>query len=164
MEVLEAIAAVNSVAKLSYVLGSQIYEIAQLAYNSKKIPEQLQLEISSFQGFLNLVTTVELSIKHRCPQNEDSPVISYMKTQGVLEQVQTECKQLTDAIACQQNDISTYRAKLGPDPRLRHRLVTAYKWRTKLGPKTYSLHPMIERLKTSLHLVMNIIHLEALQQ
>ncbi|KAK3401441.1 hypothetical protein B0T20DRAFT_114870 [Sordaria brevicollis] len=86
-----------------------------------------------------------------------------MRTQGVLQQIHTECAQLTDAIACQQKEISTYRAKLGPDPNFGRRVITAIMWKITLGPKTCNLHPMIERLKTSLHLVMNIIHLEAVQ-
>lgn len=160
MEVVEAIAAVNSVAKLVFNLGKAVHEIAEISKDSSGIAQRLQKDSITLLRLTKLIEGTQLSLTLRCPDGDTFPVIEFMKTSGALELLHGQCVELRKGQQDHQSTIDTYQRAITTDPSFRRRLLTTWKWKNTLVRKTTDLSTNLEGLKSSLQPMVQLVHLE----
>lgn len=161
MEVVEAIDAVSSVAKLAFNVGKAVHEVAKISKDSSKIAQRLQGGSITLMGLIKLIESVRLSLTLKCPAGDASPVIDFINSSGVLDLLNKQCEELVKGMQDHQKTIGLYQSAIATDSGLGRRFFTTWKWKNTLVRELNESSAKIEALKSSLQLMVQLVHLEA---
>jgi len=153
MEVVGLAAAVISIAKTAKTIAHFADQLYDAAKNAPRIRDHISKSALSLRSFSTTTQTAQLALKHRFPNDPDSPVVRYMVNYNLMGDLQQESRSLRERIRKVEGGVSRVWSKFD--------MLTSWRW-SRVKPSIDELTVPMESLKNSLTLIVNVIVLECL--
>lgn len=148
-----SIIAIVQVASAAVKLSQSLYTTARKAGSAKEDIENFAMDMNTFAS---IIRSTHRSIRRYCQEESRSPAIRYIKEHNILEQVVDQATRVGRKIEQVRPPIQDLRGRLS--------IVNRFRWSLVNRHDVKALNPQMECVKTNLHLVMDIMILEKLQQ
>lgn len=149
------ITAIVGIAGAATKLSSSLYRVAQ---SCRVAGEDIERFAGEIDLFASTIMMAHYSLRERCQNHSNSsvhsPALEYMRENAVLGQLTTQSERVVTHIRQVRPRIKSLESRID--------FVTRIKWLLRKS-EIQAIRPEMENVKTCIHLVIDVVHLELAQ-